>query len=292
MDIEFLGESGNIVPVKGAFVTYPVFDCFPYYCEKELLRFRYELYKDLVDAHFVLEADRTQSGAYKGFHALEHIQELGLDQDRIQVIHIEVPEGERGVGDNWVRERGQRDALSVALEALPEPTIVIQSDCDEFLDPDKLPFLINEARKHEVVHPAMNLHYVRADYLVVDAINNEPIEWYGPTLSRNLGFKKYGTYSQMRNCPPADRLHTYADVTFGHHFCWTGGKEARTYKLKSMALQYKDQEEALKNIEEFSLDTMKEMLEPQNQTILSYDVNLLPGAITGNKQMMQYLLSD
>ena len=273
-------------------MTYPVFDCFPYYCEKELLRFRYELYKDLVDAHFLLEADRTQSGAYKGFHALEHIQELGLDQDRIQVIHVEVPEGERGVGDNWVRERGQRDALAVALEALPEPTIVIQSDCDEFIDPDKLPFLINEARKNDVIHPAILLHYCRADYLVCDLLNQNPIEDYGITISRNFAYKEYGTYSQMRNCPAKERKKTYADVTFGHHFSWTGGKEDRTYKLKSMALQYEDQEQAIKNIENFNLETMKDMLKPQNQTICSYDVNLLPGAITGNKRMMNYLLSD
>ena len=112
-------------------------DCFPYFNEKELLELRIATLQDYVDGFLITDANRTHRGEKKPFTAVETLKELGISDEKVQVLHVELPSYEEAP-DPWIRERGQRDALSVGLFMLPEDAFFICSDCDEIANPAKI----------------------------------------------------------------------------------------------------------------------------------------------------------
>ena len=104
-------------------------DCFPYFNEKELLELRIETLYNHVDGFLITDANHTHRGEPKEFTCVNTLRELGIPEEKVQVLHVELPTFEEAA-DPWVRERGQRDALSVGLFQLPEDTFFICSDCD------------------------------------------------------------------------------------------------------------------------------------------------------------------
>ena len=116
-------------------------DCFPYFNEKEILELRIATLYDHVDGFLITDANRTHRGEEKPFTVLDTLKELGISDEKIQVLHVELPPYEEAP-DPWIRERGQRDALGVGLHMLPDDIIFISSDCDEIVNPAKLSELI------------------------------------------------------------------------------------------------------------------------------------------------------
>jgi hypothetical protein len=135
-----------------------IVDYFLYFNEKELLDFRVNLLKDHVDKFVICEGSRTFSGAKKDFVCKQHIKELGLPEDMIEVIELELPSNEEisqvlpvdliqsraEVGDErtgaWVRERLQKDGIMTILDKFDDQTVFIVSECDEIINPDNIEF--------------------------------------------------------------------------------------------------------------------------------------------------------
>ena len=86
-------------------------DCFPYFNEKELLELRIHLLKDYFDEFIIIDANRTHTGTPKPFTAKQAIQELGLENEKIRVVEVELPSKEEEPNDH-VRERMQRNAAA------------------------------------------------------------------------------------------------------------------------------------------------------------------------------------
>jgi beta-1,4-mannosyl-glycoprotein beta-1,4-N-acetylglucosaminyltransferase len=63
-----------------------LFDCFTYFNEKELLELRVEMLKDVVDGFIITEGNLTFKGEPKIFTCVENIIELGLPEEKIQVL--------------------------------------------------------------------------------------------------------------------------------------------------------------------------------------------------------------
>ena len=143
-------------------------DTFPYFNEKELLELRVRMLEDYVDGFIITDANRTHRGEEKSFSCLETIRELGLPEDKIQVLHVELPTIEEAP-DPWIRERGQRDAIGVGLHMMPDDTVFICSDCDEIADPSKFEDLLKvvEEEHEKTVRLSMSMHYGRADRQLV-----------------------------------------------------------------------------------------------------------------------------
>lgn len=263
-------------------------DCFPYFNEKELLELRIEVLKDHVDGFLIADANFTHRGEPKEFSAVKTLQELGLDQDKVQVLHVELP----GCGetlDPWVRERSQRDALGVGLQMLPDDTVFICSDCDEIVNPDKLNEIIEEASKEStsVIHLSMSMHYGRADKELVSP-EGLPFDWRNAFVSTVGRFKKDSTLSSMR----ASQNNIYlGSRDMGWHFSWMGDSERRLTKLKAYAHWETDTpvvETICKNFE--PTVGSKDMLGREDHLISDYPLEKLPQQIFSLPRVQKYLL--
>ena len=173
-------------------------DCFTYFNEKELLELRIETLKDTVDLFLIADADRTHKGEPKAFSALETIKELGLPEEKIQVIHIELPSPEEAP-DPWIRERAQRDALAVAMRMIEGDHIFFVSDCDEIARPSTLleAAKVSDENPTEFVRLSMPFLMNRADLQCHNA-EDKPMEWIAGTLVRSQHVRDESTLSQIR----------------------------------------------------------------------------------------------
>lgn len=214
-------------------------DCFPYFNERELLELRINLLKDHVSKFIICDADHTHSGASKPFTCRETIKELGLPEDKILVVEVNLPSKEQEP-DNWVRERMQRNA---AAAYIPKDAVCFVGDCDEIIDPAELKYYTLTAIKNPnniLRVPLVNLNG-RADLRVHDA-SGQPRNWLIPFLCRYHHLSKY-TLSEIRESNSMLRNDIeYSDVyitqdgnikTAGWHFSWMGNASRLKTKCKS-----------------------------------------------------------
>ena len=79
-----------------------IVNCFPYFNEKELLELRIKLLYDKVDQFIITDADRTHSGQPKPFTCIDTLKELGIPQDKITVVQVNVPSFEDELTSSWL----------------------------------------------------------------------------------------------------------------------------------------------------------------------------------------------
>ena len=111
-----------------------VFDCFTFYNELQMLRFRLEELRGVVDCFVLVEGRETFTKNPKSLHFRDNREEF--DRLGLRIESLEIPNCiDRSA---WQTEAWQRNHIANALERLnPEPSdIVIISDVDEIPDPD------------------------------------------------------------------------------------------------------------------------------------------------------------
>ena len=266
-------------------------DCFPYFNEKELLELRIETLYDHVDGFLITDANRTHRGEPKEFSCVNTLRELGIPEDKVQVLHVELPPIEEAP-DPWIRERGQRDALSVGLFQLPEDTFFICSDCDEIANPEKLEEVKEAVLEHsdKTVRLSMSMHYGRADRQL-ESPTGEKFDWRCGTAGTVRQLKEFGTLSSFR----ATTNNWYVgNRDAGWHLSWMGDADKRLRKLSSIAEYYIwNKPEVQKLCNEFDPEVGKtDMLGRQDHLITSYPVDKLPEAALRIERVRQYLLPD
>jgi beta-1,4-mannosyl-glycoprotein beta-1,4-N-acetylglucosaminyltransferase len=146
-------------------ITAPVFDCFPYFNEVELLELRIKTLQDHVSGFIITESDHTFNGEPKPYTCLDQLQQMGLLSHKIQVIHVTAPSAAENP-DPWYRERLQRDA---AVKSFQPGNIYIVSDCDEIIDPHMIPAFVQGTINHPNHILRINMAWLmcRADLRVV-----------------------------------------------------------------------------------------------------------------------------
>lgn len=266
-------------------------DCFPYFNEREILELRIRALEDHVDGFLITDANRTHRGEDKEFTCLDTIRELGLPEDKIQVLHVELPTVEEAP-DPWIRERGQRDALGVGLHMMPDDTVFICSDCDEIANPKKFDELIESVHKEEekIVRLSMSMHYGRADRQLVSP-KGELFDWRCGVASTVSKLKAFGTLSSMR---ASTNNHYIGDRDAGWHFSWMGDSDKRKTKLRSIAEYYIwDRPEVQKLCEDFVPEEGKtDMLGREDHLLTSYPIEDLPQEVLKLERVSKYLLPD
>ena len=276
-------------------------DCFMYFDEEELLELRVEMLKDYVDGFIVTDADRTFKGDKKEFSCLEAVRKLGLPEDKIQVLHVELPPPDTHPNP-WTREYAQRDALGVGMRMCPKDSVFFFSDVDEIPKPEVLLGAIEIAKKNpkRCVRLSMPMFYGRGDLRVLDPHgdpNKPPTNWTCGTVV---------LYEQLEETPSQIRMKDNG-LVIGHcdagwHFSWMGDAARMKKKMTSFSHCFDDvpnahaacdSEEMLKYLDSYKataggndpLGRCDHVLEP-------YPHELLPRELFRLERVRNYLLPD
>ena len=268
-----------------------IIDCFPYFNEKELLELRISTLYDAVDGFLITDANYTHRGEPKEFTCVETLRELGLPEDKVQVLHVELP-GPDEAPDPWIRERGQRDALSTGLFMMPDECYFICSDCDEITNPAYIERLQTAVDEHpdKAVRMSMSMHYGRADRQLVSD-KGDIFDWRCGVVSTVGGLREYGTLSALRKC--TNNIYV-GDKDAGWHLSWMGDADKRRTKLANIAEYYIwDKPEVQKLCDEFEpKEGNTDMLGRKDHLLTSYPIKKLPPAALKIERVRNYLLPD
>jgi hypothetical protein len=243
-----------------------VVDCFPYFNEKELLELRINLLKDHVDKFIITDGNYTHSGIPKEYTLKKTIKELGLPEDMIEVIEVDLSEGALGAATPYEkqwdegaryqsREKVQRNSLAQSVrnsgDDYDDDTMFIVSDCDEILDPQYIPILHELARTHpNNIYKADLVHLEgRADMRAYHKETGEPREWrYSLFVCMKAQAAKLGfTYIRADQYNPFQIVWPYTEggmkdgvyvhgqrmTDLGWHFSWMGSNDNRLEKARS-----------------------------------------------------------
>ncbi len=195
--------------------------------------------KDIVDGFIITDADRTFKGDKKDFTCVDTIRKLGLPEEKIQVLHVELPPPD--IAPNpWVREYSQRDALAVGMRMTPPDSAFFFSDVDEIPKPESLLEAVELAKAdpERCVRLSMPMFYGRADLRVVDPERNTskpPTNWTCGTVVLHGHLEQ--TLSEIRR-NPNDIVVGNCDA--GWHFSWMGDPDRMKRKLTSFSHCYDD----------------------------------------------------
>ena len=116
-------------------------DCFIFYNELDILEYRLNLLKDIVDCFVIVESKFTFTGKPK---------ELYFDKERFKNFKIKsivvdnIPYNFPTNEQIWKNEKYQRNCISHAFDNINEDDYIIISDVDEIPDPETLLKIKNE----------------------------------------------------------------------------------------------------------------------------------------------------
>jgi beta-1,4-mannosyl-glycoprotein beta-1,4-N-acetylglucosaminyltransferase len=216
-----------------------LFDCFLYFDEKELLELRINILKDIVDGFIITDGNRTFKGDPKPFTCVETLKELGISDENIQVLHVELPSKEE-IANPWAREYAQRDALGVGMRMCPPDSVFFFSDVDEIPRPESLLQAVDLAKadSKRCVRLSMPMFYGRGDLRVRDPKGDgtkAPDNWTCGTIVLHEHLEM--TPSQIR-MNPNDLV--VGDCDAGWHFSWMGDSERMKRKVTSFSHCFDD----------------------------------------------------
>jgi len=278
-----------------------LFDCFLYFDEKELLELRYNVLKDVVDGFIITDANRTFKGDPKPFTCVDTIRELGLPEDKLQVLHVELPSAEE-VFNPWMREYAQRDALAVGMRMTPPDSVFFFSDVDEIPKPSALLEAVElaTANPERCIRLSMPMFYGRADLRVVDPEQDSskpPTNWTCGTIVLHEHLEQ--TLSQIR-CNPNDYI--VGDCDAGWHFSWMGDADRKKRKVTSFSHCYDDipnavapaySQEMLDFIEQYQPEAGgTDPLGRKDHVLVPYSHDLLPPELFKMDRVREYLLPN
>ena len=229
-------------------------DCFIFYNELKMLKFRLEYLYDTVDHFVIVEATRTHAGNPKPLYFEQNKHEFTKYLDKIvhvvvndmpMPLHV-IKQREHHLKDTWIREQFQRQCIDRGIQKLhlvPEDVLLI-SDCDEI--PDK-----NTVSKYKTVSLQTGIGSLNQTLYIYNLhIRNIHIWKYAKictyqsyiNIGRNLNFIRNGT-------------QTFDIINGGWHFSYFGDVSFIKNKLQQFAhqeynsLQYTSEENIIKCIQ-------------------------------------------
>lgn len=242
-----------------------VVDCFTYFYNKELLELRVNLLKDYVDKFVIVDANYTQSGLPKDYTCKNTIKELGLPEEIIEVIEIDLSDKNIGPATEYEqvydpekitasRERIQRDSISKCLETnnFDKNTVFIVSDCDEIINPKYISMISELTKTHRDKIFKVDLVHLegRADLRCYEKDTNLPSEWrYSLFFCLKEHMENISlTYIRSNYSNPYQIVWPYATEEMekdgftpgqrmrdlGWHFTWMGSNGDRFIKSQSV----------------------------------------------------------
>jgi beta-1,4-mannosyl-glycoprotein beta-1,4-N-acetylglucosaminyltransferase len=244
-----------------------IYDGFSFFgsdVELDLLDLKLHELNSVVNYFVIAEATMTHSGLPKPLYYLENkdrfdkfwnkiiyiaVTDMPFEPNEIQAAIT--PQDRQWLatgyqlGDNWVRERYQRNQIMRGLTMCKPEDVIIIEDADEIVKPTVLRDIENIiVDGSNAVGQTLNTYYMNWECTNMD--------WWGSKILR---------YKFVTN-PSEHRFHTPASKYIyngGWHFNFLGGKEAIQDKLISYAHNEFRVPDVLNNIE-YRLSAMKDAL--------------------------------
>jgi len=205
----------------------PVFDCFTFFNELDLLEMRLEEMERAVDVVVIAESPVTFQGKPKPLVFDENRARFRRHLPRIRhLVVADMPEGE----ETWPREEHQRNALRRGLADAPDDATILISDVDEIIRPHA----VEQARQAGAFRfLAMDLHLYFLDRRAGPWLKAYAAPWSFVRAMERLSAprEQEANYLQAQGMDPA--LHIIPDA--GWHFTWMGGVERMLVKLDAFS---------------------------------------------------------
>lgn len=231
-----------------------IYDCFSFFNELSLLEIRLNELASVVDVFVLVEATRTHTGHYKPLYYQMNRPRFKKFHDKIiHVIVQDMPMTEEEIqdaispqdrqwldtgyqlGDDWVRERFQRNAIMRGLQDCCPDDIIIIEDADEMVRPEIIANLEKTlCDGSNAVEQTLHTYYINWKCT--------NMSWQGSKILR----RKFVTN------PSEHRFHTPASCYIddgGYHFNFMGGANSIRKKIKAYAHQEFNIDDVLDNIE-------------------------------------------
>jgi len=208
----------------------PVFDCFPFNDELDLLELRLQETDSVVDRWIITEAPITHSGVPKPLYFKENQDRFKPWLSKITHIIVDNFEGILDLPDgpdkHWAIERHQRNALMMGLVNCQDDDIILIGDCDEI---PKAEAIASYRPEQGLTCLEMSMHY---GYMNLK--RDEPWLW-----SRLLPYGMLKTFGDAAPCVARYNWnkdvpnYNYSIPDGGWHFSFMGGPDEWVRKLEA-----------------------------------------------------------
>jgi beta-1,4-mannosyl-glycoprotein beta-1,4-N-acetylglucosaminyltransferase len=212
-------------------------DSFQFYNEIELLKYRINLLKGVVDYVIIVESTHTHVGNEKILYFDEFKKEFpSYINDRI--IHVIVDDFPHKAPDielcpgftnhQWINERFQRNCITRGLEQIPElnnEDIIIVTDSDEIPDPRTIQKIKNGEIEVSINRMEMTMYYYNLNTIHRNYWTQGFLYKYGELLDKSY------TLSELR----LEIMNTPNITNAGWHLSYFGDISFIQNKLREFA---------------------------------------------------------
>ena len=213
-----------------------IIDCFTFYNELELLKYRLNVLNDYVDYFVLVEANQTYVGKPKPLFFKDNIQLFEKFKEKIIHIIVDLPYIYPNInyknnkpfqnydyhenGEQWMNEAFQRHCICSAFDTIqlePEDFILV-SDLDEIVNPQ----ILNTIKSSNIY---LDFYKLEMDLYYYNLHNKLSEKWYHPYIM------SYKYYTNMNNEDSRlylseFRLYNHTDMLFikngGWHLSYFG----------------------------------------------------------------------
>ena len=200
-----------------------IVDCFIFYNEIDMLKYRLRTLKDVVDYFILVESTRTFTGKPKILYFQENKDIFSDFNNIIHIIIDDFPFIEPTKEQVWVNEKFQRNCITRGLERLmlKDSDILIFSDVDEIPDPKT----IKRANIDSIYSLEQDFYYYNLESMIMH-------KWYKSKITDYRNFKNLLlSIDEIRcgNYPCIKRG--------GWHLSYFGTPESISNKIKNFSHQ-------------------------------------------------------
>ena len=199
-----------------------IVDCFPFYNELNMLKYRLETLSPVVDKFVLVESPLTHRGNPKKLYYQENKHLFEKYSDKI--IHVIDNELVPNPPTPWMNEAHQRDYIGKGLmeliSVLQPNDVILISDVDEIFDPE----IIKNIDEHLGQKPFVSLHMDMYYYNIETKMHEY---WTHPKAAR-FSYIIQSIPTRLRNGPPGSIV-----PNAGWHLSYFGNPKMIINKLKN-----------------------------------------------------------
>lgn len=225
-----------------------IIDCFIFYNELDLLKYRLNILNDVVDYFVIVESTHTFVGKEKPlfFNENKHLFEK-FNAKIVYVIVDDLPYKYPNINiqnnEQWKNEHFQRNAIKRGIQNLNDTDVIIISDLDEIPDPQ----ILNKAKLGEI---PITINALEMDLYYYNLNTKFNFKWNSAKIMLYIIYKEFCKLN--KTCDEIRHFPSHNISNGGWHLSYFGDAKFVQNKIKEFSHQELNTEKYtnLSNIEE------------------------------------------